>query len=51
MNAATLTVGALQSLMRHRDYKTTQRYINMAPQLAGAVDSLHVPAVLKMKAN
>jgi integrase len=47
MNADKLTADALQSLMRHKSYQTTQRYINMARQLDQAVDSLHVPDVLK----
>jgi len=38
------------SLMRHRSYSTTQRYINMAGQLTRAVESLHVPDVLKKNA-
>jgi hypothetical protein len=33
--------------MRHKSYLTTQRYINMASQLDDAVESLHVPEVLK----
>jgi len=51
MNAATLSAEALQSLMRHQSYQTTQKYVNMGQHLAGSVDRLHVPAVLKMKAN
>jgi integrase len=47
MNADRLTADALQSLMRHKSYQTTQRYINMARQLDEAVASLHVPEVLK----
>jgi integrase len=46
-NAPRLTADALQKLMRHKSYLTTQRYINMASQLDQAVDSLHVPEVLK----
>jgi hypothetical protein len=33
------------------DYLTTQRYINMARQLDGAVEKLHVPPVLRGAAN
>jgi len=33
--------------MRHENYSTTKRYINMARQLDGAVEKLHVPDVLK----
>jgi integrase len=43
MNAATLTPDALQALMQHKDYQTTQRYINMARQLNPAVQNLFVP--------
>jgi integrase len=46
-NAPRLTADALQKLMRHKSYATTQRYINMASQLDEAVASLHVPAVLR----
>lgn len=47
LNAETLTADALQSLMQHRSYLTTQRYINMARQLTRAVDGLHVPEALR----
>ncbi len=47
MNADKLTGDALQSLMRHKSYTTTQVYINMARQMGGAVASLHVPDVPK----
>ncbi len=43
MNADKLTPDALQALMQHKDYKTTQRYINMARQLDSAVAELFVP--------
>ena len=45
MNADRLTPDALQSLMRHKSYQTTQRYINFARQLNRAVDGLYVPDV------
>ncbi len=45
MNAANLTPDALQHLMQHRDYQTTQRYINMARQLNPAVQKLYVPTL------
>jgi integrase len=48
-NAPRLTADALQKLMRHKSYLTTQRYINMASQLDEAVDVLHVPEVLRVK--
>lgn len=43
LNADKLTPDALQALMQHRDYQTTQRYINLARQLNPAVQSLYVP--------
>ncbi len=48
-NAPRLTADALQKLMRHKSYLTTQVYINMASQLDEAVDVLHVPEVLRPK--
>ena len=33
--------------MRHKSYQTTQVYINMARQMDAAVNSLHVPEVLR----
>ena len=47
MNASRLTGDALQSLMRHKAYSTTHRYINMSRQLDDAVEALHVPDVLR----
>jgi integrase len=47
MNADKLSPDALQALMRHKSYQTTQVYINMARQMDAAVASLHVPDVLK----
>jgi integrase len=47
MNADRLAPTALQALMRHKTFKTTQGYINTARQLDQAVESLHVPDVLK----
>jgi integrase len=47
MNADKLTADALQALMRHKSYTTTQIYINMARQMDQAVAALHVPDVLK----
>ena len=47
VNAPKLTADALQSLMRHKSYQTTQRYINMAGQLDEAVKVLQVPEVLR----
>jgi integrase len=45
MNADRLTGDALQALMRHKSYATTQRYINMARQLDQSVKVLFVPNV------
>ncbi len=47
VNAETMSADALQSLMRHRSYSTTQRYINIAEQVNRAVERLHVPEVLR----
>jgi integrase len=47
MNAGRLTPDALQALMRHKSYSTTQIYINITRQLDEAVAGLHVPDVLK----
>jgi integrase len=47
MNADKLTPDALQALMRHRSYQTTQKYIALARQMDAAVASLHVPEVLR----
>ncbi len=46
MNAERLTADTLQTLVRHKDYTTTQRYINMAVQLTRSVDNLDVPDCL-----
>jgi hypothetical protein len=47
MNADRLTPDALQALMRHKSYSTTQRYISLARQMDDAVASPHVPEVLR----
>ena len=47
MNAERLTPDALQALMQHKDYQTTQRYINMARQMNPAVQNLFVPELKK----
>lgn len=49
MNADRLTGDALQALMQHRSYLTTQRYINMARQLNQTAEALYVPDVLKAR--
>jgi integrase len=51
MNAERMTGDALQKLMQHKDYQTTQRYINMAQQLKPAVEALFVPDVKPKKAE
>ncbi len=49
MNADKLTPDALQALMRHKSYQTTQVYINMTRQMDAAVAGLHVPEAFKKK--
>ena len=51
MNADKLSADALQSLMRHKSFATTQRYINLSRQMDAAVAALHVPDVLKAAAG
>ena len=46
-NAEQLTADALQTLMRHKSYLTTQKYINMSKQVDKAIDQLFVPDILK----
>ncbi|MEI8375376.1 MAG: tyrosine-type recombinase/integrase [Planctomycetota bacterium] len=46
-NADRMTADALQALMGHKDYSTTQRYINMARQLNPTVANLFVPTLPK----
>ena len=50
MNADRLTPDALQLLMQHEDYQTTQRYINLARQMNPAVANLFVPELRKLNA-
>jgi integrase len=45
MNADRLTPDVLQALMQHKDYQTTQRYINIARQVKPANHVLYVPPV------
>ena len=47
MNAERLSADALQTLMRHKSYLTTKRYVNMARQINAAVEKIHVPAFLE----
>jgi integrase len=51
VNADRMTADALQALMRHESYLTTQKYINMARQINQAVGNLHVPEVLRKPAG
>jgi site-specific recombinase XerD len=51
MNADKLTPDALQALMRHKSYSTTQVYVNMARQMGAAVAGLHVPELLRSAAT
>lgn len=51
MNAERLTPDAMQSLMRHKSYTTTQRYINVARQLTRSVEALHVPTLPTAEAH
>jgi integrase len=46
-----MTPDALQRLMRHKSYQTTQRYINLAHQVNRTVERLDVPEVLRRKAK
>ena len=48
-NANRMIADALQALMGHKDYSTTQRYINMARQLNPTIENPHVPAPPKIK--
>jgi integrase len=50
MNADRLTGDALQALMRHRSYSTTQRYIAVARQLNQSATVLYVPDLEPKKA-
>jgi integrase len=51
MNADRLTGDALQALMRHKSYSTTQRYINIARQLDQSAEALYVPDLKLKKAT
>jgi len=44
LNADRMTPDALQTLMQHKSYITTQRYIEIGRQLNHAVEGLYVPA-------
>ena len=51
MNADKLSADTLQALMQHKDYQTTQRYINMARQLTPAIHNLFVPTLPTLAAT
>jgi integrase len=51
MNAGRMTADALQHLMQHSTYATTQRYINLAQQMNPAVQNLFVPDIGPRKAE
>jgi integrase len=46
VNAPRLKPETLQKLMRHKSYKTTLGYINLANQLEEAIESMPVPKVV-----
>ena len=46
-NALSLGPQVLQKLMRHKSFKTTQGYVNLAGKLNESVATLKVPAVLR----
>lgn len=50
-NARRMTSKTLQKLMRHKSASTTAEYINSAEELTTAVADLHVPEVLRRKAE
>jgi len=49
MNAPAMSGDELQTLMRHKSYLTTKKYINMYGRLDHVVGSLHVSGVLTAK--
>lgn len=48
MNATRMSADALQKVMRHKNYATTQLYINLARQIHEAVPDLFVPNLPKV---
>lgn len=50
MNANRLPGDALQALVSHKSYSTTQRYINVARQLDQSAQALYVPDVATKRA-
>ncbi len=49
VSAPRLTPDAMQALMGHKSYQTTQKYINLSRQLDEAVETLEVPDILRGK--
>jgi integrase len=49
LNAGKLGPDALQALMRHKSYATTQVYISLARQVDEAVNKIHVPEVARRR--
>jgi len=49
VNAKRLKPEVLQKMMRHRAYKTTLGYINLAEQIEEAVQDLRIPDVLQKR--
>ncbi len=48
MNATRIAPKQLQALMRHKSFKTTERYINITSHLDEAAAKLHVPELPKL---
>jgi integrase len=48
MNVGQLSGDALQALMRHKNYETTKRYINMANEINRSAEKIHVPEFLRI---
>ena len=51
LNAETLTPDALQLMMQHKDYTTTQRYISLARQRSNMTEKLFVPKITRDSAG
>lgn len=50
LNAGNMPADALQALMQHKDYKTTQRYINLSRQLKPVAANLYTPDLARKAA-
>lgn len=51
MNADRVSADVLQTIMRHKSYSTTQRYINLTRQLNPATANLFVPELKSTKTD